>query len=190
MIQHVRTARAKSSLILAVFVALGFGPPHLISASQSHSVLDSSQRPTQSALQPDKATESAQELHGDMLMAEKKYQAAIKEYEQAPQGSAIVANKMGMAYHYMLNATAAKACYERALKLNPKYPQAMNNLGTIYYSEKKYPPGREDVQESHQAISSRCFHVQQPGHAVLRSRRDDEGGRGLPQSIFARSQGV
>ena len=139
MIQHVCTARAKSSLILALFVALGFGPTRLLSASQSHSALDSNQRPSQSTLQSDKATESTQELHGDMLMAEKKYQAAIKEYEQAPKDSAVVANKMGMAYHYMLNTAAAKTCYERALKLNSKYPQAMNNLGTVYYSEKKYP---------------------------------------------------
>src|SRR5450631_2129459 len=139
MIQHGFTARAKSSLILVSLVLLCFTPSHLFSASQSHSVLDSNQRPSQPTLQSEKATESAQELKGDMQMAEKKYQAAIKEYEQAPQDSAIVANKMGMAYHHMLNMTAAKTCYERALKLNPKYPQAMNNLGTVYYSEKRYP---------------------------------------------------
>jgi tetratricopeptide (TPR) repeat protein len=32
----------------------------------------------------------------------------------------------------------ARKNYARAVKLNPKYPEAINNLGTIYYAQKDY----------------------------------------------------
>jgi tetratricopeptide (TPR) repeat protein len=78
------------------------------------------------------------EMKGDALLSDGKYEAAIKAFAGAPQDSATVCNKTGMAYHHLLNMSAAKAQYERALKLNPKYADAMNNLGTIYYAQKNY----------------------------------------------------
>lgn len=78
------------------------------------------------------------EAKADTLMSEGRYEAAIKAFAGAPQNSAQVCNKTGMAYHHLLNLNAAKAQYERALKLNPKYADAMNNLGTIYYAQKNY----------------------------------------------------
>jgi len=38
----------------------------------------------------------------------------------------------------MFNPESASRCYEASLKLNPKSAQVMNNLGTIYDSEKEY----------------------------------------------------
>jgi len=78
------------------------------------------------------------EMKADSLMSDGRYESAIKAFASAPQNSAQVCNKTGMAYHHLLNMGAAKAQYERALKLNPKYSDAMNNLGTIYYSQKNY----------------------------------------------------
>lgn len=78
------------------------------------------------------------EARGDVLMAERQYMAAIKAYRQAPPGSAAVWNKMGIAWQHLFAVEQAKQDYERALRLKPNYPEAINNLGTIYYAQKDY----------------------------------------------------
>jgi tetratricopeptide (TPR) repeat protein len=49
-----------------------------------------------------------------------------------------LANKTGIAYHQMLALDVARKHYERAIKLNPKYAEAVNNLGTVHYARKNY----------------------------------------------------
>ena len=71
-------------------------------------------------------------------MARKMYREAIESYEQAPQDSAVVWNKVGIAYHQMLQLDAAMKRYRKAIRLDEKYSEAVNNLGTIYYAEKRY----------------------------------------------------
>ncbi len=78
------------------------------------------------------------ELQGDLLAARQHYLDAIAAYKEAPQNSAIVANKIGVAYHHMFDLTDARQYYERAIKLDPHYAQAVNNLGAIYHAEKNY----------------------------------------------------
>ena len=79
---------------------------------------------------------SAQE-RGDILMARKMYREAIDTYKEAPE-TAILMNKMGIAYHQLTDLGTAEKCYARAVKLDSKYAEAMNNLGTIYYSRASY----------------------------------------------------
>ena len=78
------------------------------------------------------------EHRGDILMARKMYREAIEVYSHAPQDSAIVWNKMGIAYHQMMQLDAALKRYQRAIRLDSKYPEAINNLGTIFYAQKRY----------------------------------------------------
>ncbi len=78
------------------------------------------------------------ETLGDIFMARGEYEAAINAYRQAPQTSAAVWNKMGMAWQHLYAIDEAKRDYERALRVRPKYPEAINNLGTIYYAKKNY----------------------------------------------------
>jgi tetratricopeptide (TPR) repeat protein len=78
------------------------------------------------------------ESRGDVFMARKMYREAIESYEQAPQDSAVVWNKLGIAYHQMTQLDAAMKRYRRAIRLDAKYSEAINNLGTIYYAEKRY----------------------------------------------------
>ena len=47
---------------------------------------------------------------------------------RAPE-SAVIWNKIGIAYHQLLQLNLAKKNYEHALKLDPKYSEAINNLG-------------------------------------------------------------
>ncbi len=78
------------------------------------------------------------ERRGDILMARKMYREAIETYRQAPLTSAVIWNKIGIAYHQMMQLDNAKKHYERAIKLNPKYSEAINNLGTVHYAKKSY----------------------------------------------------
>jgi tetratricopeptide (TPR) repeat protein len=79
-----------------------------------------------------------EETRGDIFMAHKRYREAIEVYQQAPADSPIIANKLGIAYHQLVEINTAKRYYERALKLNPRYAEALNNLGTVYYSRKNF----------------------------------------------------
>jgi tetratricopeptide (TPR) repeat protein len=78
------------------------------------------------------------ELRGDIYMARKMYLEAIDMYRQGPPNSPVLANKIGIAFHQLLQFNLAKKNYERAIKLDPKYAEAINNLGTIYYAQKSY----------------------------------------------------
>ncbi len=78
------------------------------------------------------------EARGDIYMARKMYREAIEAYREAPSESAVILNKIGIAYHQMVELSQARKHYERAIKANPKYAEAVNNLGTIYYAKRSY----------------------------------------------------
>jgi tetratricopeptide (TPR) repeat protein len=78
------------------------------------------------------------EQAGDSLVARLRYQAAIAAYSTAPEMTATIWNKMGIAYQMMYNAKDAMRCYKESLKLEPRNPRVLNNLGTIYASMKEY----------------------------------------------------
>jgi tetratricopeptide (TPR) repeat protein len=77
------------------------------------------------------------EMRGDIQMARKMFREAVESYTAAGN-SALLVNKIGIAYHQMLELELARKHYERALKLDPKYSEAINNLGTVYYAKKNY----------------------------------------------------
>ena len=78
------------------------------------------------------------ELRGDIYMARKMYREAIDMYREGPPNSAVLTNKIGIAFHQLQQFDLAKKNYEHAVKLDPKYSEAINNLGTIYYAQKSY----------------------------------------------------
>ncbi len=71
-------------------------------------------------------------------MARKMYREAIDMYRQGPSNSAVLTNKIGIAFHQLQLLDLAKKNYEQAVKLDKKYSEAINNLGTVYYSQKSY----------------------------------------------------
>ena len=78
------------------------------------------------------------ELRGDIMMARKMYREAIDFYKPEAEKNAVLANKTGIAYHQLQDLDNAEKYYRRAIKLNSKYPEAINNLGTVYYAKKSY----------------------------------------------------
>ncbi len=75
---------------------------------------------------------------GDVFMARKMYREAIDTYLEGSKTEALIWNKVGIAYHQLGQYQLARKSYEKAVKLDPKYSDAINNIGTVYYAEKKY----------------------------------------------------
>jgi tetratricopeptide (TPR) repeat protein len=126
-----------SAVVLAAFVAISYAGQLPEPASQAFRAASANGQ-HMSAPAPSAGTLINPEMRGDIYMARKMFREAAEVYGQGPQDSAVLLNKTGIAYHQMLELDAAKKFYERALKLNPAYPEAINNLGTIYYSRKSY----------------------------------------------------
>src|SRR5690242_20552039 len=61
------------------------------------------------------------EQRADIMMARKMYREAIEKYKESPQDSAVIANKIGIAYHQLLDLDMAKKYYERSVKLDHTY---------------------------------------------------------------------
>jgi len=108
--------------------------------SAQNSLLNASKLPdhTEPAVSAPAPTPLTPEKRADILMARKMYREAAETYKECPLDSAVIQNKIGIAYHQMMQTDIAKRYYERAIKLEPRYAEAVNNLGTIYYSRKGY----------------------------------------------------
>ena len=78
------------------------------------------------------------EQFGDLCMARKQFREAIDAYRKGPQNLPVTWNKIGIAWHQLGDLNAAKKNYEKAMKLDKSYADAVNNDGTIYYAQKKY----------------------------------------------------
>jgi tetratricopeptide (TPR) repeat protein len=89
---------------------------------------------------PENATVSTMpsEAQGDLLMVKGNYVAAIEAYRQSSLRSAATWNKIGVAYHHLFALEEARKSYQMALTLNPRYPDALNNLAAVYHGERQY----------------------------------------------------
>lgn len=90
------------------------------------------------------------ETRGNIFMARKMYREAIDAFTLAlkscpkkpkeadkPQ-CAVLFNKLGIAHQQLNQRDAARRHYEQALRLNPKYAEAVNNIGTVHYANRSY----------------------------------------------------
>ena len=89
------------------------------------------------------------EMRGDIFMARKMYREAVEAYRQGPKDSAVILNKLGIAYHQMLDLSTAEKYYRLSIRANPHYAEALNNLGTIYYTRKSY---RQSINQYKRAL--------------------------------------
>ena len=85
--------------------------------------------------------EPTPEQVGDAQAIHQHYQAAIAAYSKATDPTPALWNKMGIAYQMMFNVKDAIRCYNASLKLDPKNAQVLNNVATVYDSQKQYGAG-------------------------------------------------
>lgn len=83
-------------------------------------------------------TDLTPEMRGDIFMARKMYREAIEMYNTQQPDTAVLRNKIGIAYHQLLQLDIARKYYEQSVHMEPKYAEALNNLGTIYQARKNY----------------------------------------------------
>jgi len=104
--------------------------------------------------EPPPASSSAAQLEaaGDDLHA-KKYFADALDYFQAAntkEPSARLLTKMGMMNLLLMRVDASRKDFERAVKLDPKYADAYNNLGAVYYHDHQL---KEAIKQYQKAIT-------------------------------------
>lgn len=90
---------------------------------------------------PQLATEQQLEQTADILRAEKFYADAVDYYQAARRKSsspAVLYNKEGIAELLFVHLRDAKHDFEHAIKADPSYPEATNNLGVLYYNLHNY----------------------------------------------------
>lgn len=87
------------------------------------------------------------EALADTLQMRGRYLAAIHVYEQLPPIAAIL-NKMGIACEHMSMWDRARTDFEQSLKLNPRFAEAYNNLGTMAHSQGDLPHAEKLYRKS------------------------------------------
>jgi tetratricopeptide (TPR) repeat protein len=133
---------------LAIALAVSLGA--LWALAQSQSVLET--KPTAVATPADTPKpQLSAEMRGDIFMARKMYREAIETFREGPPKDPVLFNKMGIAYHQMMQLDNARKSYEQALKYKPDYVEAMNNIGTVYYAKKSY---RRAISWYHKALKA------------------------------------
>jgi tetratricopeptide (TPR) repeat protein len=133
------TNRAHNSTLVRLLLPAVLGSAIALCQSTqtpSSSLLDTARLSKPSV--PEPKTELTPEARGDVFMARKMYREAIEAYQKGPADSPVTWNKLGIAYHQLLDLPKAQKNYEHALKIDPKYSEAMNNLGTVFYAHKRY----------------------------------------------------
>ncbi len=81
------------------------------------------------------------ERRGDIYMARKYYPEAKEAYQKLIElqpANAQFHNKLGIAYHQLMDFGAARKAYQKASQLDPQYAQAVNNLAAVEYARKNY----------------------------------------------------
>lgn len=123
------------------------------------------------------------EQAGDSLVGHQRYQAAIEAYSKAPEMTAVIWNKMGIAYQLMLNSHEAMRCYKESLKLDPRNPQVLNNVGTVYASMKDYGQADRLYRKAIKLDPKDAPILKNLGTNLLAEKKYDKGWAAYQQAI-------
>ncbi len=102
---------------------------------------------------PDRATATPQilEQEADILRARRFPADALDFYNAAMKRGgdpAELLNKLGLTELEMHNVELARACFSRAVKVNPREPNAWNNLGAVEYIARGVGPAISDYRHA------------------------------------------
>jgi tetratricopeptide (TPR) repeat protein len=136
---HRRRSSGLCCLFALVLVVCG----HTTFASTPNSSPSATEVPT--ALP---TSELSPEVTGDLLMVHRSYAAAIESYQRETQRSAVLLNKIGVAYHHMFALEQARKYYQQALALNPSYADALNNLAAVYHGQHDYKQAERTYKQA------------------------------------------
>ena len=121
------------------------------------------------------APQATPEEIGDSLEARQHYQAAIAAYAKDPHPSALIWNKMGIAYQMLFNLKNATRCYRESLKLDRRNAMVLNNLGTVYDSQKDYKAAEHMYRKALKISPKSAFVLKNLGTNLLVQHKYDKG---------------
>ena len=107
------------------------------------------------------------ETQGDLLMIRGQYVAALDAYQHGSLQSAVIWNKMGIAYHHLFALEEARKHYQMALTLNPHYGEALNNLAAVYHGEHNYKQAEKNYKKALQYAPDSAVTYSNLGTAYL-----------------------
>lgn len=178
-------------LILATTVAVAQDVPRV---SPMYSPGDTAEvQPPGWLLQQGNALEL--EKRGDDLRAQKDFLQALDFYKAALKKSgseAPLRNKMGMCNLMLARYKDAKKEFEKATKADKTMAEAWNNLGVVFYQQKKYRPAIKNYKKAIAIRQSASFHSNL-GTAYFAKKQYDEAGKeyelafSLDPTVFDRS---
>jgi cytochrome c-type biogenesis protein CcmH/NrfG len=120
---------------------------------------------------------------GDSLTAHQHYQAAIAAYSKAPEMTADIWNKMGIDYQMMFNSKDASRCYKESLKLEPRNPQVLNNLGTVFASTKDFSSADHLYRKALKIDPHSALILKNLGTNLLAQHKYDRGWAAYQQAL-------
>ncbi len=125
--------RGTQVVCLTLFVVAG-GVSGSRANAEKASVAEKSIAVTQTTAVPGAEHDRALEMEASELLASGRYVAVLDACKDASSPSALLLNYRGVAYEHLGGFENARLSYEESIKLNPKYSNVYNNLGTVFYA--------------------------------------------------------
>jgi tetratricopeptide (TPR) repeat protein len=123
------------------------------------------------------------ELEGDVLMVRRRYEAAIDAYKRESIRTAVLLNKIGLAYHHMFAFEEAGKYYQQALAINPRFPQALSNMGAVYYSRHSLGQAERSYQDSLKYQPRNATVLRNLGLAYFADHKNKQGAEAYRQAL-------
>lgn len=177
------------SPLLCLCVWLAIPPPACAQTNSAEAVKPSAPPEMTARVQvalPDLGPQFASlppEQQGDLLMVRGQYVAAIEAYQHGPLRSALVWNKMGIAYHHLFAFEEARKYYQMALVLNPRYPEALNNLAAIYHGQHNYRQAERTYKKALKYAPDSAVTYCNLGTAYFTDRKYKQGAKAYNKAL-------
>ena len=120
---------------------------------------------------------------GDIDYTRQHYQAAIEQYSRVERPSAVLWNKMGIAYQMMNGLTNAIRCYEEALRLTPGDAGILNNLGTAEDGLGDYSAGERAYRKALDRDPDFAMALKNLGTNLLMQHKYEKGAEAYRRAL-------
>jgi tetratricopeptide (TPR) repeat protein len=174
--------RSRSLLIGLAAVFAGSALAALPAGSAQEAVKPPDRTQSQAEAQAPQAEPLTPEKRADIFMARKMYREAIDIYKTC-KPTAVVLNKLGIAYHQLSDLDTAKKFYQRAIKANPKYAEAVNNLGTVHYAQKSYRRAVSQYKKALKLSPDSASIYSNLGTALFARKKYDDATKAYQQAL-------
>src|ERR1700688_4278657 len=128
--------------IVAVFILAFYIAPSVWSTEEGNSTAAQQSQPASEAVpQAPLTPHDRDELQARTYMAKKQYSEAAEAYirlSQQDPGNPSYLNFIGIALLQVVKISDARKYFERTTKLNERFAEGYNNLGTTYFAENQY----------------------------------------------------